>query len=390
MKLRWLAVAMIAASTLLNYLDRSLLAAAAPVIINEFHLTSAQYGEINSAFSLVYAFTAPLAGLFLDAVGLNLGMMTAVGVWSLAGALTPLAATLPLLFLTRVVLGVSEAAGIPSTGKGFATYLEPKELALGTASNSVGVTLGGILAPLVMAAMAPRWGWRWAFVVCGVAGLVWIPLWWATAQVTPKQPASKTAPAPLGDVLADRRFWGVVFTNMFVMMLFALWTAWTTLYFFKVWHFPVEIANRYFAWIPPVFGGLGGFGGGWIMLHWIKGGMRPVAARLRLAGFAAAFLLLSATIPLMPTAPLAAAMISLSSFFTMALSVAVYALPVDLFGPARAGFSIAALTSAYGLMTAVLSPLIGMMVDRDAFGTMIAVFSVTPFMGYAILRMTIE
>ena len=177
---------------------------------------------------------------------------------------------------------------------------------------------------------------------------------------------------------------------MFIMMLFALWTAWTTLYFVRVRHFPLDEANRYFAWIPPVFGGLGGFGGGWLMLEWIKRGTEPVAARLRLAGIAAPLLLLSATVALMPTAPLAAAAISLSSFLTMALSVAVYALPIDLFGPGRAGFSIAALTSAYGVMAAALSPAIGVMVDVNAFHEAILLLSVTPLIGYGILRWSLK
>jgi ACS family hexuronate transporter-like MFS transporter len=381
---------MIAVSTLLNYLDRSLLAAAAPTIIQEFHISNAQYGQINSSFSLIYAVAAPIAGIFLDSVGLNLGITTAVGVWSLAAALTPLAVTLPLLVFTRIVLGVAEAAGIPSTGKGFATYLQPKELALGTASNSIGVTLGSILAPLVMAAMAPHWGWRSAFVVCGVAGFLWIPLWWATAGVTPVQPASPTPPKEMGDLLADARFWGVVTANMFIMMLFALWTAWTTIYFVREWHFTVYDANLHFAWIPPVFGGLGGFAGGAIMLVWIKEGMAPVRARIRLAGIAAPFLLLSAAVPFMPNAAYAAAGISLTTFLTMALSVAMYALPIDLFGPARAGFSIAALTSAYGFMTVVLSPLIGLAVDMNGFTPGILMLSVTPLIGYGILRLTVE
>ncbi len=387
---RWLAVSLIAASTLLNYLDRSLLAAAAPILIQEFHISNSQYGQINSAFALVYAATAPFAGLFLDAVGLNAGIIAAVAVWSLAGALTPLASTLPLLVLTRMVLGVAEAAGIPSTGKGFATYLDPKELALGTASNSIGVTLGGILAPLVLAAIAPRWGWRTAFVLSGALGFLWIPLWWITARAVPRQPAPRSAPVSLDELVSDVRFWGVVATNSFIMMLFALWTAWTTVYFVRAWHFSVGDANRYFAWIPPVFGGLGGFGGGWIMLRWIKSGMAPVDARLKLAGIAAVLLLFSAAVPFMPNAPYAAAAISLSSFLTMALSVAVYALPVDLFGAPRAGFSIAALTSAYGLMTAVLSPFIGYMVDSNLLNEAILGLSITPLIGYGILKRTIR
>src|SRR5580693_6191682 len=118
--LRWLPVAMIVTATMLNYLDRALLSAAAPSLKAEFHLSNAQYGQLGSAFAIVYALVAPLAGLFLDAVGLTLGASIAVGFWSLAAAATAVTRTLPLLVAVRMLLGVSEAAGIPATGKTFA------------------------------------------------------------------------------------------------------------------------------------------------------------------------------------------------------------------------------------------------------------------------------
>jgi len=382
-------VAMIAASSMLNYLDRYLLAAAAPAIKSEFHLNNTEYGYMGTAFSLVYAITAPFAGLFIDAVGLNVGVSIAITAWSLAAAATAWAATYPVMILLRRLLGIAEAAGIPSSGKAFATYLEPKELALGTASNSIGVSLGGVLAPLIMAVIAPRWGWRAAFVFCGALGLLWVPLWWMTAKTAPALKIEKAIPPPVRSLLRDPRFWGVVLTNVFIMMLFTLWTNWTTLYFVQDRHLAQDEANRLFAWIPPVFGGFGGFAGGWIMLFWIRSGLTAVRSRIRLAGIAAVVLLTTATAPLMPNAALAAAIISLSFFCTMALSVAIYALPIDLFGTGRAGFSIAALTCAYGFMQAAMSPLIGKMVDGAGFNPVCIAFSFTPLIGYAILRLTV-
>src|SRR5215831_13297148 len=89
-RLRWLAVGVFVLSTSLNYLDRQLLAAVAPTLRSEFHLTYAQYGQIQSVFNLSYSIIAPFAGWFVDLVGLSLGAGIAVAVWSLAGAATAL------------------------------------------------------------------------------------------------------------------------------------------------------------------------------------------------------------------------------------------------------------------------------------------------------------
>src|SRR5215472_4729961 len=89
-RLRWIAISVALLSSTLNYLDRQLLAAAAPTLKSEFHLSNAEYGQLLAVFSIVYASTAPFAGAFIDRVGLNVGVSVAVLTWSIASAATGL------------------------------------------------------------------------------------------------------------------------------------------------------------------------------------------------------------------------------------------------------------------------------------------------------------
>src|SRR5215475_5937525 len=155
MRLRWVAMSVFLFSSTLNYLDRQLLAAGAPSIKSEFHLSNREYGQLISLFSIVYASTAPFAGAFIDRVGLNAGVSIAVLSWSLASIGAGFTNGFRQLLGARTMLGVAEAAGIPCFGKANGTYLEPHELALGSAFNQVGVSLGLTLAPIVMALIAP-------------------------------------------------------------------------------------------------------------------------------------------------------------------------------------------------------------------------------------------
>src|SRR5919109_1165349 len=110
---RWVAIAVFAMSSSLNYLDRQLLAALAPTFQSEFGLSNAQYGLLLSAFSVTYMLTSPLAGragLFVDRVGLNPGIVIAVCSWSLASGATALVQTFRGLLLCRLGLGVTQAA----------------------------------------------------------------------------------------------------------------------------------------------------------------------------------------------------------------------------------------------------------------------------------------
>jgi len=281
-RLRWIAIGVFVLSSSLNYLDRLLLAALAPTLKIEFHLSNTQYGELISVFSLVYAVMAPLAGWFIDTVGLNLGITISMAVWSLAGMATGIGRSFTNLLVSRTVLGAAEAAGIPGAGKANASYLEPNELAFGSAMNQVGITLGSIAAPLIVAAMAPVYGWRSVFLVCGALGFVWLPAWWLTARRIPAWPQPKTAKLfKMNEILKDQRLWGLAVGNALVMTLYTLWTNWTTLYLVEQHHLTEAQANRRFAWVPPVFAMLGGFFGGCVRYHFARRGMDVFQARMR-------------------------------------------------------------------------------------------------------------
>jgi len=389
--LRWLAIGVFVLSSTLNYLDRQLLAALAPTIMSEFRLSNFQYGQIHSVFSLVYALMAPLAGAFVDRVGLNVGMSVSVILWSLAGMATGLTHRLSGLLGCRTALGIAESAGIPGYGKANAMYLESRELALGTAFNQIGISLGMFAAPLMVAALAPRYGWRSNFVFAGGLGFVWVPLWLLTSRNVPAVSAAETKKPPsIRDLLHDRRLWGLMLATVFLMALYTLWSNWTTLYFVHEWRLTQDDANRQFAWIPPIFATLGGFFGGWLAYRSIRGGAGAPAARMRICWMSAVILLATAAIPFMPNPTWATAAICLSFFWSLAGSTNLYALPIDLFGPARAAFGVSALTFAYGLMQTFLSPAIGAMVDHLGFPAVCISMSLLPLAGVWILRVSIR
>lgn len=109
---------MLVLSTALSFVDRQVLAALAPLLKDEFHLTNEGYGYIVSAFSIAYAICAPAAGLLIDRVGLNVGITAAVGLWSVAGVATSFAGGLGSLLACRAALGVAEYSQTPPPSSG--------------------------------------------------------------------------------------------------------------------------------------------------------------------------------------------------------------------------------------------------------------------------------
>ncbi|MFN7993322.1 MAG: MFS transporter [Bryobacteraceae bacterium] len=391
-RFRWLALSVFVVSSAINYLDRQTLATVAPLVRGEFHLSNAKYGLILTAFSIAYAISAPLAGILIDRIGLNLAISLAVGIWSCAGIATGFTRSLFGLLACRGILGASEAAGIPGAGKAIHRYLLPAERALGNALNQAGVSLGLILAPPLATWLAVTYGWRRAFVVTGILGLIWIPVWNRTAhtveRVSPPPSGAADSPGgPLPPLLRSRRLWALVAANALNMSVYSLWTNWTTLYLVETRHLTL-VAAAWFAWIPPVLATFGGFAGGWLSLRWIRAGSPAVPARTRVCLAGALLALPTMAVPYLPGAGWAIAGISLSILAVSAVSVNVYTIPLDTFGGAHAAFAVSMLVASYGGVQALISPAIGAMVDAHGYGPVCIAAAFTPLMAYFVLRST--
>ncbi len=385
-RLRWAVLVVFVLSATLNYLDRQMLPALAPGLRATLGFSNVDYGLILAAFSITYALSAPLAGLFIDRVGLNRGISLAVGLWSLAGIATGFARGLAAWLACRALLGLAQAGGVPAAGKAIARYLRPEERALGNAVSQVGLGVGAAMAPPLGIALSHAYGWPWAFFATGAAGLLWIPLWLRTARAVPVQETGREEqPARASQILRDRRLWAFVAANVLSMTVYTLWSNWTTVYLVEVHHLPLAAtASR--AAIPPLFFNLGGLAGGWLSLRWMRAGVAALTARRRACVLSAAAMLATAAVPFAPGAGLATAGICFSAFWAAAMSVNLYTMPLDVWGAGRAAFAVSMLTGAYGAMQAVFSPAAGALIDRFGFPPVCAAVAVMPLAACAVLQ----
>ncbi|MBM3725664.1 MAG: MFS transporter [Acidobacteria bacterium] len=385
--IRWFVVAVFVLSSSLNYLDRQVLAALSPAIMAEFQLTNEDYGRILSVFSLVYALASPAAGLLLDRLSLNVGISVAVGFWSLANMARGLTSGLPGLMVASAALGLGESGGIPATGKAGNTYLEPRERALGAGLSQIGLSIGAVAAPLLANYCLRNFTWREAFLLTGALGFLWIPLWLGVSRLAPKQSAAtQSKPEPIGDLLRSRTLWGFVLANLMAMVVYSLWTNWTTIYLTRVFKLPTIEANKLAAW-PHFFAYFGALTGGWISYRLMSRGWAALDARRRACLIAAMGILTTAAVPRFSTPTAAALAISFSFFCSSAWSVNLYTMPVDAFG-GRAAFGVSLLTMAYGVLQFLISPMIGRSIDRYGFEGVCLVAAVMPLAAYGVLHLT--
>jgi len=379
---RWFAVAIFALAASLNFLDRGLLGFQAPRIKAEFHLTNEGYGWLVAAFSYAYALASPLVGWFLDLVGLELGIAIAVGLWSVATIFTGLSQTFPQLVAARIFLGIWESAGVPAAGKLNSMYLEPKNRAIGAGVTQVGISLGSILALIVVARVL---NWRQPFFLGGILGLLWIPLWLYTrSRIRPEFAVGRQPNAGLS-LLLDRRLLVLSAANLLWMTAYGFWPNWMTLYLVDRFHLTSEAATAY-SWVVYIAAIPGGFFGGWIARRAMQRGMLPIPARGVVLLVSALGCLCTLLTPLCPTPAWVGLVMAASLFWTVAGSVNIYTIPVDIWGPARAATAVSALVFTYGLSQAVINPIIGGMVDKAGYGRTFWLVALPPLAACALVK----
>lgn len=176
---RWTIALLMWAAIAINYLDRTVLSAAAPALIKEFHMDPSQMGLILSAFFWSYALFQIPAGWFADKVGQRISLALSVAWWSVATALTVVSQGLKSLILFRVLLGLGEAGAYPSNAGVTAKWFPDKERTRVSAIFDSGSKVGTALTMPFVVWMLTEFGWKVPFIVSGLIGLVWVVIWWA-------------------------------------------------------------------------------------------------------------------------------------------------------------------------------------------------------------------
>ena len=376
----WLPIGVFVMYTALNMLDRQLLAAVAPTLREEFHFSNAQYGQVLSVFFAMTMLASPLAGWFIDRVGLTLGASVSIAIWSIAGTMTGFVNSLRGLMACRFGLGLGEAGGSATPGAVLARYMDSGELGVGAAVLALGTSLGAIAAPLVAAAGVPRYGWRSMFIGTGVLGFIWIPLWLATARSAPPRFVPREGEdMSIPHLLRDRRYWGIV--AAYALSRQTLWVSWTTLYFVEERGLTMAEANQRYSWYPSAFGAVGAFAVGALTMWWVRRGVPGLRARVRACWATAPLLLTTAAVPFLPVVQLAAFAVGLSFLGGVCVWTSVHLMPIDLFGVRRSAFAYAWLEGFYLATQAVISPAIGAAVDRFGFTGVCVAMPLLPIAG---------
>lgn len=265
-----LAVALLFGVNFLNYIDRYVIAAVAPLIQADFHLRDSQLGLIGSMFMVAYMAASPITGVLGDRWPRRFLVGGGVLVWSVATVFSGLAAGYRQLLGARSCIGVGEA-GFAAVSPTLISDLFPRERrGRMLAYFYVAIPVGSALGFLLGGYLGERLGWRPAFFVAGIPGVAL-----GLAAFRMKEPRRGAGDGvvqeehtfDLGVALTVLRNRSFLFTTLgTAAMTFALggMAYWMPTFFSRTRGLSLDRANALFGGITVVAGLLGTFLGGWL------------------------------------------------------------------------------------------------------------------------------
>ena len=169
----WICVALLWVVWLLNYLDRQVIFSVFPLIQRELQLSPLELGLLGTSFLWVYAAASPFAGYLADRFGRKRLIVLSLVIWSVVTWMTGHARNLTQLLTARALMGLSEACYLPAGLALIAAWHGERTRAKATGIHYSGNYLGMVLGGALGGWMGEQYGWRAAFSILGVIGIVY-------------------------------------------------------------------------------------------------------------------------------------------------------------------------------------------------------------------------
>ncbi len=382
---RWAILALFFAVTVINFIDRQTLSVLAPVLRATYHLSNEAYGRIVAALQFGMMTGEFPMGWLMDRIGAGLGLTAAVLWWSAATGSQVFTRTGLQLGITRFWMGTGEAGNYSGGMKAVSRFFAQDQRTLAIGIFNSGSMIGATLAPPMIVFLMQRYGFRAAFLVPAILGVIWVPLWWF---IYPRKKASESSEqasqTPLSVMLGHSSAWAIMMCRFFIGPVMQFYWYWIPSYLYSVRHMSLTQIG-FLGWIPFFLGDTGGALGGWAA-GWLQRRNLKIYRVRQITMYGSSLLCVaSLMVPYLHHAVPALFMIGIAVMADNFLSANMFGAITDLF-PDHAVGRATGLTGVSGGLSGLLFPLLtGALVDHVSYKPVFILVAFMPLLGTAAL-----
>lgn len=368
----WSLLALLIVSIFINYIDRGNLSIAAPLIEKELALSPLQVGALLSAFFWSYALLQLIgvSGWLADVFPVGLVFALGFFIWSAATIATGFLSGFAAIYAMRLLLGAGESIAYPCYSRIFASDLPEYRRGRANAFLDAGSKLGPAVGNFIGGILLVRVGWRWFFIVLGIASLLWLVPWlrWMPRSYAVKKTRTEDLPSTR-EMLRLRSAWGTFCGHFCGNYFWFFLLTWIPSYLVKERNFSIQLMANV---TSAAFLALAGATvlAGWISDRSIARGRPASSVRTR---FVVTGLALSSILLPVAFVNSRAACVALLIAASMAFGVYtsnLWAITQTLAGPLMAG-RWTSVQNGIGNVSGILAPLVaGLAVQRSGSSKM--------------------
>ena len=341
---RWVIVALLFAATAVNYIDRQMIGVLKPTLVAEFGWSETDFARIVFWFQVAYAIGYIGFGRIVDVIGAKLGYSIAIIVWTAGHMAHGFASGLASFAAARFGLGIGESGNFPAGIRAVTDWFPQRERAYAIGLFNAGANVGAIITPLLVPVLVLWFGWRAAFFLTGIFGVIWLVVWWLVyrhpsehKKVSPAElawiqqdPADPVEAIGWSRLLTVRETWAYALGKFLIDPIWWFFLFWLPGYLFERYDMDLTTFGLPLAAIYLISDG-GSIFGGWMSSRLIKAGRTPNFARkitMLLCAFAVTPIWFAQSIDSVWGAVL---IIGLATAAHQAFSANLYTLPSDVF-----------------------------------------------------------
>lgn len=378
---RWAILSLIFAITVINFIDRQTLSVLAPVIRASYHLSNQAYGRIVAALQFGMMSGEFPMGWVMDRIGARIGLAAAVLWWSAATGSQIFTRTGIELGITRFWMGTGECGNYSGGMKAVVRFFSQEQRTLAIGIFNSGSMIGATIAPPLIVFLLQRYGFRAAFLVPALLGLLWVPLWW---RMYPGRARASGKPGtqqvPVGALLRHSSAWAVMGCRFLIGPVLQFYWYWVPSYLYSVRHMSMTQIG-FAAWFPFFLGNAGGVFGGWTAGWLDTRGFSAYNVRRLTMIPSSLICITSVLVPYMHTASAALMVMGFAVMANNFLSANMFGAVTDLFPSAAVGRATG-LTGVAGGLSGLLFPLLtGALVDHVSYRPVFWMVALMPISG---------
>ncbi|MFA6116756.1 MAG: MFS transporter [Sphingomonas sp.] len=381
---RWLICGLLFAATAINYVDRQMIGVLKPTISAELGWNDKTYADVIFWFQAAYAMGYLSFGWIIDRLGARIGYSIAFTIWTLGHTLCGFAGNAFQFSAARFILGIGESGNFPAGIKVVSEWFPARERAFATGVFNAGANIGAVVTPLIVPIITIAFGWRMAFVITGIASLVWLVAWiWVYRRPREQPRVSESELAYIESDPADpvekigwlrllryRETWAFAIGKFLTDPIWWLFLFWTPDFLAKTYGLDLKSFG------PPLvviylISDFGSVAGGWSSSKLMKRGLSANRAR-KLTMLACAFLVMPIFFAQYVTSLWAAvAILGIATAAHQAWSANLYTIPSDMFPRAAVGSVVGIGGTAGAIGGMMMAKFVGYILDATGSYTLI-------------------